>query len=145
MYSLRTPDKTVDLKHPRVTFHRYYIWTRGYFVITNATRQYITKHYDGNSPHIELKIRAAGVQYCLRLMDILKDWTEFSSHRDGRFHLIMFSMFDMAAVLCTAIIKDADQTMPKRQQSIVAIDNAIDTLKRLTEVSTAARRHLTTF
>ncbi|CAM1510088.1 Fc.00g004230.m01.CDS01 [Cosmosporella sp. VM-42] len=139
VYSVDNPDKSVDHLHPWVSSHRFYIHTMAYLMILNPIRIHLAKPYTRASPKDELKVRADAVYYSLRNLDTTTQWVDETSHRDGRFHFIIFSLFDTATVLSTAIIKDTDQTVPRRDEILIAIHNAVKLLKRLNNISKTAK------
>lgn len=138
-YALENPDRSGDERRPWITFHRHYIHTMGYMMLLNRIRSFMTMDFSGNSPLDLLAIRADGVDYSLKLMEVLREWMDFVSYRDGRYHFIIFSLFDTAAVLSTALIKDEDQTIPSRDECFYAIEFAVAMLKKIMALSVTAK------
>ncbi|KAM5354125.1 hypothetical protein ACJ41O_000775 [Fusarium nematophilum] len=139
VYDVDNPDTSKDLKHTWITFHRFYIHTMAYLMILNPMRSFMAKTYTRSSPKEEVQVRADAVYYSLRNLDTTTRWANHVSPRDGRFHFIIFSLFDTAAVLSTAIIKDNDHTIPRRDEIVDAVDNSVRLLKRLKVISTTAK------
>lgn len=141
VYAVNDPDKTSDAEHPWIPFHRYYLYTMAYLLIGNPIRAYMAKVYRTSSPPEELAIRSIGIYYSLRQIRSLKEWTDHITRRDGRFHFIIFAILDTGAVLCTAIINDADNTIPAADKEAIydAIDTSVAILKRLVTLSETAR------
>ncbi|KAF4468905.1 transcriptional regulatory [Fusarium albosuccineum] len=139
VYNVDNPDTSKDYKHPWITFHRFYIHTMAYLMILNPMRSFMAQTYTKNSPDDLLAVRSDAVNYSLKNLDTTTRWAEHVSPRDGRFHFIIFSLFDTAAVLSTAIIKDDDHTIPKREEIVDAVDNSVRLLKRLKAISSTAK------
>ncbi|KAI6778690.1 putative transcriptional regulatory protein-like protein [Emericellopsis cladophorae] len=139
VYSTENPDLSRDSIHPWVTSHRFYIHTMAYLMILNPIRLYMGKYFDENSSAEDLRIRDIGVYYSLRNLDTTRQWTEYSSHRDGRYHFIIFSLFDTATVLAAAIIKDRAKTIPRRDEILEGIQNAYLLLRRVNKLSKTAQ------
>jgi hypothetical protein len=99
----------------------------------------MAQDFTKDSPADLLAVRADAVYYSLRNLDTTNRWANHVSHRDGRFHFIIFSLFDTAAVLSTAVIKDHDQTIPRKDEIIDAVDRSIKLLKRLKAISKTAK------
>jgi hypothetical protein len=95
--------------------------------------------YTRNSPADLLAVRKDAVFYSLKNLDTTTRWADHASHRDARFHFIIFSLFDTAAVLSTAVIKDQDDTIPRKDEIADSVDNAIRLLKRLKALSKTAK------
>lgn len=139
VYDVNTPDTSKDHMHTWIMFHRFYIHTMAYLMILNPMRAHMAKNFNRSSPKDELELRADAVYYSIKNLDTTTRWAEHVSPRDGRFHFIIFSLFDTATVLSTAIIKDEDQTIPSRDEIIESVDNAVVLLRRLKAISKTAK------
>ncbi|RSL72080.1 hypothetical protein CEP53_001283 [Fusarium sp. AF-6] len=139
VYDVDRPDTSKDHKHTWIVFHRFYIHTMAYLMILNPMRSFMAQTYTKSSPEDLLAVRSDAVHYSLKNLDTTTRWVDHVSHRDGRFHFIIFSLFDTAAVLSTAIIKDEDHTIPRRDEIVDAVDNSVRLLKRLKAISTTAK------
>lgn len=139
VYHLENPDESKDLRFPWIFPHRFYVNTMACLLILNPIRHYMVKSYTSDSPPEELSIRATGVFYSLKLMTTLRRWVDKIYNRDGRLHFIVFSIFDTAAILCTAIIKDSDHMMEGRDGILYAIDDAVAMLRCLNQISKTSK------
>ncbi|KAM0425056.1 hypothetical protein ACHAPT_009615 [Fusarium lateritium] len=139
VYDVDRPDTSKDHKHTWIAFHRFYIHTMAYLMILNPMRSFMAQTYTRSTTEDMLAVRADAVYYSLKNLDTTTRWVDHVSHRDGRFHFIIFSLFDTAAVLSTAIIKDEDHTIPRRDEIVDAVDNSVRLLKRLKAISTTAK------
>ncbi|GAB0135631.1 hypothetical protein EsDP_00003962 [Epichloe bromicola] len=138
-YSFENPDTSKDHKCPWLFAQRFYVYTMACLLILNPIRHYMVKQYTWESPHDELKIRDVGIWYSLKLMKTLRLWVDKVYNRDGRLHFIVFSIFDTAAMLCTAVLKDTEQTIVNRQQILPAIGDAVDMLRKLNTISKTSK------
>ena len=139
VYDTDNPDVSKDLKHPWVTSHRFYIHTMAYLMILNPIRSFMSQSFSHNSSPEELQVRADGVYYSLRNLETTTQWTKYSSHRDGRYHFIIFSLFDTASVLTAAVLKDEDKTIPRRDEIIAGIEMAVGLLRQINRLSKTAK------
>jgi hypothetical protein len=110
-----------------------------YLMILNPMRSFMAQVYTKSSSEDVLAIRADAVYYSLRNLETTYQWANHASHRDGRFHFIIFSLFDTTAVLSTAVIKDHDDTIPKKDEIIDSVDRSIKLLKYLKSLSKTAK------
>jgi len=140
VYDVDNPDYSKDRQAPWATSHRFYLHTMAYLMILNPIRPFLTKSYSRSSPPEERQVRADGIYYALRNLDTTCQWAEFSSHQDGRYHFIIFSLFDTATVLCTATLKDDDRSIPRKEEILAAIESAVALLRRLYSLSNTAKR-----
>ena len=120
---------------PWLVLHRYYLWTMAYLMILNPIRPYMAKSYEMSSPKIELDIHAAGLLYARKLTMALDGWVGYTTHRDGWFHFQIFSIFDVASMLCSAIKHDEHDVIPERLFVFDAIDSCVSMLQRLNQIS----------
>lgn len=139
VYNIDNPDTSVDSRHSWVTLHRHYLHTMAYSMMLDPMRAYLAKRMTHDSPPQELRLRSHGIHYALKLMDSLYGFFDHVYPRDAKFHWVLFSIFDTAAVLCSAILHDEDQTMQRRDEITVAIESALSMLQRLASVTRAAK------
>lgn len=139
VHDINNPDTSKDEVYPWIVSQRFYLHTMAYLMILNPIRTYMAKSYTRMSPSDELRIRADGVNYSLRNLDTTTHWTEHVHHRDGRFHFIIFSLFDTASVLVAAVLKDEDDSMPRKSEVLIAVEKALVLLKRLNAISKTAK------
>lgn len=121
-----------------LVYHRYYLWTMAYLMILNPMRPYMAKTYTKTDPAAELEIFGAGIRYARELTRALDGWVNITLHRDGWFHFQIFSVFDVASMLCAAIKVDENDMIPERAYVFDAIDCNIRMLRRLNDVSRTA-------
>ena len=138
-YAFDNPDTSKDQKCSWIFAHRFYVYTMACLLILNPIRHYMVKAYTWESPVDELNVRDIGVWYSVKLMKTLRLWVNKVYNRDGRLHFIIFSIFDTAAILCTAIVKDADRTIANRDEVLSAIGDAVDMLKKLNTISKTSK------
>lgn len=138
-YDFYSPDTSRDDVHPWIFPHRFYLYTMACILITNPIRSYMVKAYTWESPHEDMEIRNVGVYYSLVLIQTLRKWVDRISSRDGRLHFIIFSIFDTAAMLCTAMIKDDAKTLPRGEEIVTSISHSNIMLTKLISVSKTAK------
>lgn len=138
VYSTENADHSRDATHPWAVSHRFYIHTMAYLMVLNPIRAYMARKYSRLSNKEELRIREIGVHYALKNLETTSEWTSHVHHKDGRFHFIIFSLFDTATVLSATIIKDEDYSVPQRAKVIKAIDKAVDLLGTINRLSKTA-------
>ncbi|KND94875.1 hypothetical protein TOPH_00114 [Tolypocladium ophioglossoides CBS 100239] len=139
VYDFDNPDTSKDSQYPWVFPHRYYVYAMACLLILNPMRHYMVKPYTWESPQEELSIRAVGVYYSLKLMKTLRSWVDKIYSRDGRLHFIIFSIFDTAAILCTAIIKDHEHTLTGQDEIMESIIDAVAMLAQLNAISKTSK------
>ncbi|PHH65615.1 hypothetical protein CDD81_2050 [Ophiocordyceps australis] len=130
-YAFENFDKTSDVQRPWIVLHRHYLCTMSYSMLLDPIRAYLAKPMTRDSPTEELEIRSDGIGYSLKLMGALYGFFNHVYPRDAKFHFVLFCIFDTAAVLCSALIHDQDGTIPRRNDILHAIEEAVAMLKRL--------------
>lgn len=139
VYDFDAPETSMDGLHSWIVPHRYYLYTMACLLILNPIRHYMVKSYTRESPAEELSIRADGVHYSLKLMKTLRTWVDAIYNRDGRLHFIIFSIFDTAAILCTAILKDTMHMLTRKGEIWDAIADALAMLEQLNTISKTSK------
>lgn len=138
VYSMEDPDHSPDASHPWAVSHRYYIHTMACLMVLNPVRSYMARSYSDTSTEDELWIRKNGVHYALKNLRTTSAWTHHAHQNDGRFHFIIFSLFDTASVLSAAILKDDNYSLPQRAKVLAAIEEAVVLLGRINNLSKTA-------
>lgn len=138
-YNLAGPDISQDKSHPWIILHRHYLRTMAYSMTLDPIRAYLAKPLNSSSPGVELQIRNDGIGYALKLMDALQGFFDHVWPRDAKFHFVIFSIFDTAAVYSSVIMHDEDNTAPKREEMLRAMEDALEMMKRLMTAIPAAQ------
>lgn len=139
IYDFTRPDKSSDLARPWIVLHRFHLHTMAYSMALYPIRAYLAKPMSKYSSSVELQIRRDGVDYSLRLLDTLHHYFDYIYPRKAKLHFIVSSIFDTAAGLCSAIIHDQDESIPRRREIPYGVDKAVGMLKRLSQVAKPAR------
>lgn len=138
-YNLKDPDNSMDEEKPWIKVHRYYLQVISFSMLLDPMRTYLAKQMPRETPAVELKIRSDGIDYALKLLDGLYALFECIWPRDTKFHYILFSIFDTAAVMCSAIMHDADQSIPRKNDMRDAVQSALGMLERLKSATKLGR------
>ncbi|PHH90048.1 hypothetical protein CDD83_4649 [Cordyceps sp. RAO-2017] len=139
VFHWENPDTSKDKQFPWILPQRYYLYTMACLMILNPIRHYMVRSHTAELPAEELSLRETGVSYSLKLLEVLRDWVGRIYNRDGRMHFIVFSIFDTAAILCTALIKDTEHTLTERAEIYRAVRDAVSMLQRLNSISRTSR------
>lgn len=139
IYDFWEPDTSRDSIHPWIFPHRFYLYTMACLLILNPIRHYMVKSYTKDSPADELKCRTDGLFWSLVLIKTQRKWVDKINGRDGRLHFIIFSIFDTAAILCTALVKDHANTIESKEDILHAIAESTAMLKALINISETAK------
>lgn len=76
-----------------------------------------------------------GIDIALRLLKVARDLFDHDFPINARFHMIVFSIFDTATLLCSAIIHDQDHVLPHREEVMDVIASALDMLHELSHIT----------
>ncbi|KAH6877209.1 fungal-specific transcription factor domain-containing protein [Thelonectria olida] len=139
-YGFSNPDTQPEKEYPWIALHRHYMHTCTLSITLGPFRPFMAKQMSRATPAIEQQFRRDGVSYALRLMNSVQSFFEWVWSRDSTFHFVPFCIFDTAALLCSALLHDADSSIPQRDNIVMAIDTALDTLKRLRTATDTAKK-----
>jgi hypothetical protein len=140
IFAVTAPDTCYDVDCPWIAVHRYYIHTMAFLSILNPYRLTMTKDVSMHSSPTELQRRRDCVNYALQNISCTTQWIKHISYRDGRFHFIMFSLFDTSVLLSTIILKDKDRSVPRRDEILIAIQDAASLMRQLRSRSDTAQK-----
>lgn len=98
-------------------------------------KPYITKRVNGVAPEIDQAFQSMGVDCCLKLMEASQRMFDLLFPISAKFHLVIFCVFDTAAILCSALIHDKARSLPQRRQVVKAIETALTMLEQFSLVT----------
>ncbi|TPX18896.1 uncharacterized protein E0L32_011448 [Thyridium curvatum] len=138
--SLRTenPDTRWDASHPWLPVARPYFHAITFTMIVVPLKPHIIKSVPRNGSSLERNIRAKGVDAALKLVAAAQQLFTDIYPNDAKFHFSFFSLFDTAALLCSAIKHDHNGTLPRRDELVEPIKMALDALNKLSTVTETA-------
>ncbi|RKK70496.1 hypothetical protein BFJ69_g11758 [Fusarium oxysporum] len=139
VFALSDPDTSKDAEWPWVVTHRYYVQTMAYFMILQPYKSYLLHpSTDLSVPEIQ-QLRAEAVECSLKTLQIATQWASRVSQGDGQFHLVVLCLFDTAAFLSMSLQRDQVKNFPQRIKVVVAVNEAVTTLKELQAISRGAQ------
>ncbi|KAJ4125673.1 hypothetical protein NW765_001447 [Fusarium oxysporum] len=139
VFALSDPDTSKDAEWPWVVTHRYYVQTMAYFMILQPYKSYLLHpSTDLSVPEIQ-QLRAEAVECSLKTFQIATQWASRVSQGDGQFHLVVLCLFDTAAFLSMSLQRDQVKNFPQRIKVVVAVNEAVTTLKELQAISRGAQ------
>ncbi|RFN53099.1 hypothetical protein FIE12Z_2683 [Fusarium flagelliforme] len=137
--SVHNPDRSLDASCPWIVLHRHLIRTVAFTMLLQPIRGILTKPFAIRSLEAELQIRSDGIGYCLELMTSLHGLFDHVYPRDANYHFVLFCIFDISTVLCSAVLHDEQHTLPRREDVYKAIDEAHAILQSMRMVTKSAK------
>ncbi|KAL4786110.1 fungal-specific transcription factor domain-containing protein [Aspergillus varians] len=131
IYSISNPDTRWDKTHNFVKPHRFQLHIIGYMMMLIPLKQCLTKHIDPGSSSIEKGLQITAVENALKLLRVCDELLRHILPVNAKFHFAPFYMFDTAALLCSAILHDKNETLPQRDRILEAIPKSLAELGRL--------------
>ncbi|KAM0503717.1 hypothetical protein ACHAP8_002958 [Fusarium lateritium] len=139
--SVYDPDRSLDASCPWIILHRHRIRTVAFTMLVQPIRGFLTRPFAIRSLEAELQIRSDGIDYCLELMVSLRGFFDLVYPRDAKYHFVLFCIFDISTVLCSAILHDEQYTLPRRDDVYRAIDEAHALLQSMRTVAKSAKAY----
>ncbi|KAM0237589.1 hypothetical protein ACHAPO_004238 [Fusarium lateritium] len=118
-----------------------WIRTVAFTMLVQPIRGFLTRPFAIRSLEAELQIRSDGIDYCLELMVSLRGFFDLVYPRDAKYHFVLFCIFDISTVLCSAILHDEQYTLPRRDDVYRAIDEAHALLQSMRTVAKSAKAY----
>ncbi|QPC74812.1 hypothetical protein HYE68_005564 [Fusarium pseudograminearum] len=137
--SVHNPDRSLDASCPWIVLHRHMIRTVTFTMLLQPIRGFLTRPFAIRSLEAELKIRSDGIDYCLELMMSLRGFFDHLYPRDAKYHFVLFCIFDISTVLCSAVLHDEQHTLPRRDDVYKVIDEAHAMLQNFRTVTKSAK------
>jgi hypothetical protein len=137
--SVHNPDISLDASFPWIILHRHMIRTVAFTMLLQPIRSFLTRPFAIRSLEAELQIRSDGIDYCLELMVSLRGFFDHVYPRDAKYHFVLFCIFDISTVLCSAVLHDEQHTLPRGDDVYRAIDEAHAMLQSLRTMTKSAK------
>ncbi|KAL9574794.1 hypothetical protein ACKAV7_001206 [Fusarium commune] len=138
-FNVQHPDRSSDASCPWMVLHRHILHTVAFSMLLQPIRGFLTRPFAIRFLEAELQIRSDGINYCLELMASLRRFFKYVYPRDAKFHFVLFCIFDISTVLCSAVLHDEHHTLPRRDDVYKAIDEAHAMLQELRTVTKSAK------
>lgn len=137
-YNGDNPDTSLDKQHPWLILHRHYLQTISLLMILDPFKSYLTRTPARDASKAWMDVRSTGIDYCLKLMGALRSFFTYLFPRDAKFHFILFCIFDVSTILCSAVLHDEEGNLPRRDEVYEYINLAADMLQQLNSVTKSA-------
>jgi hypothetical protein len=132
-YSILNPSTQWDSKFHFVKLQRLQLHVIGYTMLLMPLKRCLTKHFSAHSSSIEKGLQKTAVENALKLLAACDDLLKHIFPLNAKFHFAPFLMFDTAALLCSAILHDKEESLPRREEIFKAISKTLKDLSRLSE------------
>lgn len=131
VFRLENPDHSLDAKHPYYIFQRHQLHVVIHMVMLDLLKPYLTRDPKNPKTARDAELRDIGVEIALRMLKVSRLLFEHEFPINAKFHLVVFSIFDTATIVCSAMIHDVDNALPRRGDIMDAIEDALDMLQQL--------------
>ena len=138
MLRINDPDTSMDEENTWIILHRRNLHTMTYATILGPVKSYLCRTFDLTAPQEEQTLRAFGVDYCMKLHDAHTLLFDCIYLICAKYHVAQFSVFDLAMVLCSAIIHDENRNLPKRDEIVGVIADLLEMLRQTRNVNGTA-------
>jgi hypothetical protein len=128
VFQLRDPDTRYNSTHKFLARHRLQTLCIGYATASSILKPYLILSDPALSlfeTHKRVELRLAAIDTCLKLMEIAKGLFDMFIPNSPKYFQVIFVPFDTAAVLCSAVIHDKDNSLPRRAEILQAIGTAL--------------------
>lgn len=136
---VENPDASLDLEHEWIPLHRHMLHFAAYRMMLDPLRPYLSCGMTAQSTKDELQLRAEGVDHALKFLHSLIAFFSYIYLRDAMFHVMLFSLFETSAMLCSTIIHDEDGSLSRRDDILDTVQGSVAVLRKLTDSTWTAR------
>jgi hypothetical protein len=131
IFKVRMPDTSLDERHPYFIFQRHQLHCVIFVTMLDFLKPYLTRDRRDKMTERDDEFRSMGVDIALRLLRVARKLFDHEFPINAKFHMVAFSIFDTATLLCSAIIHDCDRILPLRQEVMDAIESSLEMLHQL--------------
>ncbi|KAJ4365099.1 hypothetical protein N0V83_008717 [Neocucurbitaria cava] len=131
VFKITETDKSLDEQYPYFVFQRHQLHCVIFLAMLDVLKPYLTRDRRDKLTDRDDELRKMGVDIALRLLEVSRDLFDHEFPINAKFHMVAFSIFDTATLLCSAIIHDQDHILPRREAVIDIINNSLDMLHQL--------------
>jgi hypothetical protein len=138
VYRLPDADTRYDHTHKYLILQRLQTVVMGYSSIVSVLKTFITQTYKPEpklDEHVLREMQTTAVETCIKLMDIAQQLADLYIPDYNKYFLIVFTPFDTAALLCSAVIHDTKHILPFRNEILQTIAKGLALIRRLTKVT----------
>ncbi|KAL7910911.1 hypothetical protein GGI35DRAFT_478313 [Trichoderma velutinum] len=130
-FTLRNPDTSLDEENPWLRFQRFSLTMMGTLSLLSSLRSFLIIPLSTGSLAEYLQLQRDGTLWALRHLNRLFQFLRFAFPRDATYHTILFFIFDVSVLLCSAMIHDIDSSMPMRESALRAVDGSLGVMRTL--------------
>ncbi|KKO98250.1 hypothetical protein THAR02_09647 [Trichoderma harzianum] len=130
-FFLRNPDTSLDEDYPWLRFQRFSLTMMGTLSLLSPLRYFLTIPLSAGSLAEYLQLQRDGTLWALRHLNRLFQFLRFAFPGDATYHTILFFIFDVSVLLCSAMIHDIDSSMPMRELVLKAVDGSLGVMRTL--------------
>jgi hypothetical protein len=131
VFRFENPDTSFDETHPYFVFQRLQLHCVILVTSLDFLKPYLTKERLGKMADLDEEFRRRGVEIALRLLGVARKLFDHEFPINAKFHMVVFSIFDTATLLCSAIIHDREHLLPHREEIVDGIESSLDMLHQL--------------
>jgi hypothetical protein len=131
IFGVHNPDTSFDEQHPHFVFQRHQLHCVLFVTRLDTLKPFLTRDRHDKITEQDDEFRKMGVDIALQLLKVSRNLFDHEFPINAKFHMVVFSIFDTATVLCSAIIHDRDNILPHREQVMEGIESSLSMLHQL--------------
>ncbi|KAF1921752.1 hypothetical protein BDU57DRAFT_437295 [Ampelomyces quisqualis] len=135
IFQVKNPDTSLDEQHPYFIFQRHQMHCVIFVTMVDFLKPYLTRDRLDKLTERDDEFRIMGIDIAFRLLRVSRNLFEHEFPINAKFHMVVFSIFDTATLLCSAIIHDHDHVLPHREEVLNAIESSLNMLHQLSRTS----------
>ncbi|KAF2199494.1 hypothetical protein GQ43DRAFT_457134 [Delitschia confertaspora ATCC 74209] len=138
IFRLINPDTSLDKEYSYFVCQRCQLHVVIYLTLIDPLKPYLAKENTQCLSPQEQAFHTKGIGYCLDLLQAAKGLFDVEYPSNAKFHLVIFSVFDTATFLCSALIHDKYGSITRRDEVLDALDCSLEMLLQLSPLSKMA-------
>ncbi|KAH7084816.1 hypothetical protein BKA63DRAFT_399617 [Paraphoma chrysanthemicola] len=131
IFKVKNPDRSLDEQHHYFVFQRHQLHCVIFVTMLDFLKPFLTRDRHDKLTENDDEFRKMGIDISLQLLHVARDLFDHEFPINAKFHMVVFSIFDTATLLCSAIIHDRDHVLPRRTEVMDALESSLEMLHQL--------------
>ncbi|PVI00614.1 hypothetical protein DM02DRAFT_671841 [Periconia macrospinosa] len=133
IFRIESTDHSLDKDHPYFAFQRLQLHAVIYMTSLDFVKPFLAR--DPPFTPQDTHFLHTGITFALKLLATGHQMFEHEFPINAKFHMVIFSIFDTATILCSALIHDREHTLPRREEALDGIYKSIRMLRDLSRTN----------
>ncbi|KAF2849056.1 hypothetical protein T440DRAFT_490894 [Plenodomus tracheiphilus IPT5] len=135
IFGLKDPDTSLDERHPYFVFQRLQLHCIIFLAMLHFLKPFLTRQRHDRMTDQDDSFRKLGIDIAHQLLQVSRTLFDHEFPINAKFPVVVFSIFDTATLLCSAVIHDREHILHRREEVLDLIESSVGMLRQLSLTS----------